>query len=545
MQGITGMFNIGRLALFANQKALAVTSHNIANANTPGYSRQNAVLSETRPIDGRPGQIGTGVSVTQIRRIVDRFIENQITAGGSNLGRLQTTTQYLRRIESTFTDSQGTGINKALSNLFAAIQDLSTNPQSQPERNMLLEQAKALSQVISTTDAHFQQVLEDTNNAVLGTLNDINASAAQIADLNAQIRNVEITGQGANDLRDQRQLLLNDLSGKININTFENDLGEITIFVGGGHALVEGSHVANLRGIAGTDNSGFVKISFDPGTGTTSDITSAITNGRLKGLLDVRDTTLPDIINQLDKLAAGIINTINQQHRSGFGLDASTGNDFFSPLTPSVSEMSTNTGSAVVSATIASPANLTFNRYDLSFSGGTYTFRNIDTGTTATSTSSPITFEGIQLTLSGTPANGDTFQVSAHQGAAGSMAVALTDPDKIAAAGAVSGIPGDNSNALLMAGFQDKNITALGGATFQKFYSNFVGKVGSDTRLAKNSLSVEEVIHEQIGSMREEVSGVSLDEEMSNLIKFQRAYQASAKIITIADELLETVIRMV
>ncbi|MFQ5780134.1 MAG: flagellar basal body rod C-terminal domain-containing protein, partial [Nitrospiria bacterium] len=134
---------------------------------------------------------------------------------------------------------------------------------------------------------------------------------------------------------------------------------------------------------------------------------------------------------------------------------------------------------------------------------------------------------------------------SAHKGAAGSIAVALSDPDKIAAAGSATALPGDNSNALLLASLQEKAVTALGGVTFQGFYSSFVGKVGAQTRLSQNSLSVEEVIQEQLGGIREEASGVSLDEEMANLIKFQRAYEASARIITIADELLQTVIGMV
>lgn len=548
MAGISGMFNIGRLALFASQNGLAVTSQNIANVNTPGYTRQEAVLEATRPVSGQPGQIGTGVAVTEIRRIVDRFVENQITSGESNLGRLQTKERFLRRVESVFTDAQGTGMNQALSDLFAALQDLSVNPQNQPERVVLLERGEALVQQIGATDAQLQQIRKDINSEIIGNISDINLLTGRIADLNGQISQVEITGQQANDLRDQRQILLNDLSKQIDVSTLENELGELTVFMGGGKLLVEGRLATTLRGLATQDNTGFVTVSYDPGTGSTTDITAAITNGRLKGLIDLRDIILPETINQLDQLAAGMINEVNQQHRLGYGLDGSTGNDFFSPLSPTATGLSTNTGAAAVGVTVSDPASLTLDGYDLTFAGGSYTVRNKDTGATSTGAyvdPTTITFEGLQISISGAPANGDTFQISAHKGSAGSIAVAITDPDLIAASGSATALPGDNSNALLLASLQEKRVTAFGGATFQSFYSGFVGKVGAQTRLSQNSLSVEEVIQEQLSGMREETSGVSLDEEMTNLIKFQRAYEASARIITIADEMLQTVIAMV
>ncbi len=547
MQGISGMFNLSRLALFANQNALAVTSQNIANANTPGYTRQEAVLEAHRPLDGQPGQIGTGVTVTEIRRVVDRFVENQITSGNSNLGQLQTKEQFLRRVESIFTDTQGTGINQAFSDLFAAMQDLSTNPQSQPERIILLERSQALTQMFATTDARLQQIRTDTNSEISGAINNINSLAVQIADLNGQISQAELTGQQANDLRDQRQLFINDLSKQININTFENDLGELTLFVGNGNVLVEGRRAMGLLGLPGSGNASFVTVAYDPGTGTTVDIGTAITNGRLKGLLDLRDTILPDTINQLDQLAAGLINEFNQQHRVGVGLDGSTGNDFFGPLNPAASATTTNTGSALVGVTISDASVLTFNDYDVTFSPGNVTVRNIDTGATTTGAyvdPTTITFEGLQISITGVPANGDTFQVSAHQGAAGSMSVAVSDPNAIAAANISTALPGGNDNALLLASLQEKGITALGGATLQSFYGSLIGQVGSESRLSQNNLSVEEIIQGQLSNMREETSGVSIDEEMTNLIKFQRAYEASARIISVADELLQTIIGM-
>ncbi|MBI3608257.1 MAG: flagellar hook-associated protein FlgK [Nitrospirae bacterium] len=547
MASILGILNIGKLALFAQQRAISVTSQNIANVNTPGYSRQEAVLETTTPANDQPGQIGTGVQVGEIRRLVNRFVDNQVTSEQSNLGRFDIERSILSRVESNFNDAQGTGIHQALTDFFAAVQDLSNNPQGRAERVTLLARADTLAQRVKGTDAQVQQILKDLNSEIVGTVTDVNALASQIADLNNEIGRAEMAGQHANDLRDTRGRLLNDLAQKIDIRTFEDNLGQTTVMVGGGKPLVEGNHAFALRAVGDPDNSGFSQIRYDPGTGTTFDLTSSIGGGRLKGLISLRDNVIPGYVNQLDQLAAGVINEVNQQHRAGYGLDGSTANNFFNPLAPTSEGLSTNTGSGVVSVAVATPASLTFDPYQLSFAGGSYTLQNLTTGTTATgiySNPTTVTFEGLSVTITGAPGAGDTFALSAHKGSAGSMAVALSDPDKIAAASSAAGVPGDNRNAVLLAQLQDKAVTALGGATLHGFYSGFIGDVGSEAQSAQRSVKAQEIIGEQLDRMRGETSGVSLDEEMTNLIKYQRAFEASARLITVADDLLKTILSM-
>jgi flagellar hook-associated protein 1 FlgK len=543
--GILGILNIGKLALFAQQRAISVTSQNIANVNTPGYSRQEAVLETTIPANDRPGQIGTGVQVGEIRRLVNRFVENQLTSEQSNVGRFDIERSILSRVEASFNDAQGTGLHQALTDFFAAVQDLSNNPQGREERVALLARAETLAQRVEATDSQVRQILTDLDSEIVGTVTDINALASQIADLNNEIGRAEMSGQRANDLRDTRGRTLNELAEKIDIRTFENSVGQVTVMVGGGRPLVEGNRAFTLRGVVDPDNSGFSGIELDPGTGTTFDLTSSIANGRLKGLIDLRDTVIPGYLDQLDQLAAAVINEVNQQHRAGYGLDGSTANDFYTPLVPTSKGLSANTGSGAVSVTVATAASLTLDPYQLSFAGGSYTIQNLTTGATATaaySNPTTVTFEGLSITITGAPASGDVFAVSAHQGTAGSMAVALSNPDRIAAASSAAGVPGDNANAVLLARLQDKAVTALGGATFQRFYSGFIGEVGSDAQAAQRNLNAQEIIGEQLDRMRGEVSDVSLDEEMTNLIKYQRAFEAAARLITVADDLLQTIL---
>lgn len=545
MSGISNMFNTGRLALFANQKGLEVTSQNIANVSTPGYSRQSVVLSTTTPLDTAPGQTGTGVSVSEIRRIVDTFIESQITSGESNFGRLETESGLLNRIESTFTDATGTGINTALSDLFSAIQDVANAPADRPARIVLLERAKQLSQQIVSADTQFRQVRTDANKKIIGVLGEVNQFSAQVATLNERIKKVVLSGENPNDLYDQRQTLVNAIAERIDIQTIEDTFGQTTIFVGNGKALVEGSNSGSLVGAPSADNNGFVNIAFSSSNGSQTDITSAISNGSLNALIDVRDNTVPGFMDQLDQLSAGLVNTFNQQHSVGFGLNGTTGDNFFSPLAPTASGLSANTGNGVLSVTVATPSALTLDQYRVTRSGGNYTVTNLATGAASTPGTLPQTFEGLTMSIaSGTPANGDVFNVSAHLNSARDMSVALTDPDRIAASSTLAGLPGNNVNANLLAGIQNQTISALNGDSLQTFYSGFVGDVGTRTQSAQRGLRVETDMRSQLQNIRQETSGVSMDEELTNIIKFQRAYEAAATIITTADEMFQTILAL-
>ncbi|MBI3358038.1 MAG: flagellar hook-associated protein FlgK [Nitrospirae bacterium] len=549
MPDISGIFNIGRRALSAHQAAIAVTSHNIANVNTPGYSRQEALYGTTPPLSG---SFGTGVQIAQVRSVVDTFLQRQIISEQSTLGRFGVEKGLLDRVEAIFSSTDG-GIHQAISNFFDAVNDLSNNPSGIAERNALLLSGGTLSQTIRTADSQLKSISQDVNSEIAGRVDEINLLAGKIADLNKQIRLVENSGEGntANDLRDDRVRLLGELSEKIGTHLLEEEGGDITVTVGSGGAavaLVSGEHAHSLSTVADEDNSGFSKILSSGGT----DITHAIADGRLRGLIELRDNLLPTYTDRLDKLAASIVFEWNAQHKKGFDLAGNAGGDFFSPLKSVLGSVDeTNTGTAQVVVTAAplpdnTPPGSTFDSYELSFSDGKFTIKNLDTGASTTDLSVP--FEGLDIVITGEAAEGDRFQITvdragSYKGLAETIDVALSDPALIAAAPSADEVPGGNGNAILLAQLQDKQVFSLN-STFQGFFADFTGEVGARAKLSQQNLSVEEVLSQKLDTMREEVSGVSLDEETTNLISFQRAYQAAAKLVTTADELLQTVIEM-
>jgi len=541
MGSILGIFNIGQQALLAEQTALSVTSQNISNVNTPGYSRQSVVFETAAA-----GIDGGGVQADQIQRMVNQFIDNQVTAEQSSLGQYTVEQNVLNQIQSVFSDLQGSGINQALSDFFASLQDLANNPTGFTERAAVLAKAQSLAQQFNSTSSQLQQLRKDLNGQIQTDLGTVNTLAQQIADLNHQISQAETLGQSPNALLDQRGQLLNQLSNLVSINTFQDSQGQTTVMVAG-QPLVEGSTAHALQGTANPDNGGLVKIQFDTGGGTLTDLSGAITGGQLKGLLDLRDTVVPGYLDQVDKLAANVVNGVNQLQQSGYGLDGSTGLDFFQPLAPTATALSANTGSATVTASVSDPTQLTFDNYQLSFSGGNYTILNLTTGSSTSGAyggAMAVTFEGLNVTIGAGAASGDVFAISAHQGEAGAMATAITDPNQIAASASAAGVPGDNSNVLQMAGLQNQTMTSLGGTTLQNYYGSMVGAIGSSVQQAQSNLSAQQTVQQQLDAMRQSTSGVSLDQEMTNLIMYQRAYQAAAKLITVADQVYQTLLNM-
>lgn len=554
MSSVNDVFDIGKQGIQAQQAAIQTTSHNIANVNTDGYSRQEVVFEETTPLDGSPGQVGTGVRAAAILRKYDSFIEGQITDSRERYGNLDIQRAALSKIENLFYDSQGSGINTLLDNFFNSLQDLSANPSGTPERVAVLSRADALANAINNIYSDLTQLQKDMNSQVNQTVTDINRITTQIADLNEKISQAENVGQNANDYRDMRGRLLNELSEKIDIQYFEDGTGQISVMGGGSILLVERGNSWNLGVESNPDNEGYYNIVMNTSGTNSIDITDLISDGRLKGLLTIRDSVTPDALDNLDRLASAIANEVNQLHRSGYGLDGSTGTNFFTPGFEvgdniSASVRSTNSGTGNVTATISNPAQLTYQTYELTFYGSNYTLTNKATNTSQSGTYSDpttFTFEGLSVTITGTHGSGDKYAISAHKGVAQNIqsAIAISDSDKIAAAIASTSSEGDNRNALAIAQLQDK-LAIDGTSNFSNYYGGVVGEIGANSQFVNSTHAAQKTSLEQLQNMRESVSGVSLDEEMANLIKYQRSFEAAARLITIGDELLQTILKMV
>ena len=458
--GINRLVEIGKSALFTAQQAISVSGHNIANVNTPGFSRQEITLAENRPENGSPGQIGTGVHAESIRRSFDSFVEGQLLASRERLGEFTASRNALARLEPLFGDTNNIGIGAGLNEFFGALQDVATNPNDLSARTVFLSKATALASRFNQSAADLTSAQEFLDRQVGQTVTDVNRLTSQIADLNVKIAYAESSGQQANDLRDQRGVALAGLGELIEVSSIEDATGQLTVFAGRGHVLVDKERTYQLVGVPDLSNNGLLDVHYDAGAGSTTDLTPVIQSGRLKGVLDVRDQTIPSLRTSLDTLASEVVTLVNQQHRLGFGLDSSTNQNFF-----------------------------------------------VATGTTAST-----------------------------------IAVGLTNVRQIAASSTAAGVPGNNANALALAGLRSTDVASFGNVTFQEYYSMIAGSFGSTAQGVDGNLRAQEILHDQLTSQRAAISGVSMDEELANLLQYQRSFEAASRMIVIADEMFQTIL---
>lgn len=464
MASINSLMNIGQNALLTQQKAIDITGNNIANVNTPGYSRQRLVIQQSRPVRVDGLTMSTGVTADKgIQRIYDQFLGAQLNGENENLGRWEAQESALEKAELLFDEAGGSGLSNAMSEYWGTWQALSNNPSGIAERSSLLSAGQHLSATFNQVYNNINKLQEDIDSHVDQIVTEINQMTSQIADLNNKIMQVESNGHNANDYRDERDQLVFSLSKLVDINSFEDGQGSVSIMVGNGRPLVEAGRTWNLTTV---DNAGVQDIHWQNPNGTTADITTQLTGGELKGWTEARDVMLPNYLNQLNTLANNIITEVNTLHSSGVTLDpiTTTGVDFFT---------GTNAGNMTVNTSIEGNLDL--------------------------------------------------------------IAAANNTTDNI---------PGGNSIAIAIANLEGAG-TMPGGSTFSDYYNSLVGRVGSDVQAANFSHSNQKTMVSSLENYRQEVAGVSLDEEMVNLVQFQHAYNAAAKLITTADEMLNSLMSII
>src|SRR4030043_1342716 len=344
---LMGIFDIGQKALMVSQTQLNVTSHNIANAATPGYNRQEVILEVSTPATLGQG----GVSIAQIRRYYDKLIQNQIVGSQQDYGKSYTLSQTLTAIEQLFNEAQDLGLADPLNEFFAAWQEVASNPEGLTERNSLLQKADTLVLSAQSMEQGITDILRSTEEGISDLTSQINAMGFKISQLNNQIAQVEAgsTTNTANDLRDQRDELLKDLSKLVEVSYWEDKSnGSLTVNIGM-KTLVSGNSVNTLSAVYNTEGNYLLKLD-------GQDITSRITKGEMGGLLAVRDEMRNGYLPDLRNLVATITNTVNLKHGQGYGLDGSTGTNFFNPLELTVDDHSAG---AVLTAAVTDYSQLT------------------------------------------------------------------------------------------------------------------------------------------------------------------------------------------
>lgn len=555
---IFSILNTAKMGLLSQQLAIEVTGQNIANVQTEGYSRQEVNFESTNPRSFSLGQIGTGVRVAGIERSHDKFLFSQILAEGDTLGRFQVRKDVFEQLEILLSENNGQSINQSLNSFFASIQDVSSNPTGLPERSSMLEEAKNLASVFNNLGESFFQIQQNLDAAISVEVAKINSLTQEVAALNKAIHANEPTTFSANDLRDKRDLKVKELSELIDLNFIDEQDGQISLTLDDGTPLVLQSTAFSLDTVINGNNKSFLDVGIRDPSGNFSNVTSSLTGGTIKGYLDMRDTEVEIVRDKLDRLAAGFVQQFNEIHQRGFGVDGSTGNNFFNALRTTVVADTNNTGSATLTAINGDPSNISVDKYEITLTGSnSFSLANLTTGAssgtfTFTAGSTFNLANGFAVTISGSAAAGDKFKLSASESAARNFSVAsgvLSNTSKIAA-GLNSG--SDGNNALELADLQSKlvfdSVTLKAGSgafTFDEFYSSMVSTVGIQSFSSRSTMTQQDGILLQLNTRRESVAGVSIDEEMINMIKFQQAYNAAARLIGVVDELLDTVISQV
>lgn len=481
MSGLIG-FETARRALTAHRQAMDVIAHNVANANTEGFSRQRVNLKASPPLfmtTGasylETGQIGTGVDMQNVTRIRDKFLDYQFRDQNASAGRWQMRESVLAQVEEVFNEPSDSSLQMLLDGLWSGWQTLAANPESMAARESLVQKATALVEALRQYDKNLSDMQRNLDNAVGTKVKEINLLGEEIVSLNERIAYSTGVGLEANDLKDQRDLLLDRLSRLVGITVLDGPNDTVRVLLNG-VTLIDGTRLNRLTTDIDPSNSGFLKIQWE-------DFSSAveIKDGEIGACLELRDVTIQGYRDKLKQLAYNLAKETNDRHQNGFGLDASTGLNFF--------------------------------YVDPSFSLPSYPPEKAR--------------------------EAESYRSYNLQSLAVSQDV-LADVRRIAAASQPS--PGDGSNALNVADLKRTPLSNLKSFTPDDFYRSLISSLGVESREAKQMHQGQQMVVDRIANQREAVSGVNLDEEMMDLIRFQHAFNAAARLVTVMDENLSMVI---
>ncbi len=460
MSNILYGLNIALKAMLSQQIAIQVTEHNVANATTRGYRRQEAMMSADLPhifpslrANVVPGQLGMGVVVNRIRQYNLEFFDDRYRRALSESQGWQMQASVLRQVEATLAETGEDGLIAKLDAFWTGWQALSNDPTNMALRSDLLERGTALTNALNWRAQSLVRIQQDQNSLILQRVNEINTIASKIASLNVEIVAVKSAGSAPNDLMDQRDQLINRLAELSGATAAIQENGEALVSIGG-HALVIGATTFKLATTSGNLASIYWEADGNP---------FSPRRGELAGLLQARDVIIPRILSGLDRLAQNLVTQVNSLHSTGYALDGSTTNlNFFDP-----------------------------------------------TGSTA-----------LSIQLSSDVAN---------------------QPQRIAAA-QQSAAPADGNNAVALANLRELLVMNGATETFNQYYTRQVTELGIDIQRAEALARDRRDVAQSLDSLREAVVGVNLDEEAANLIKYQRAFQAATRLVTVMDEMLDKII---
>ena len=628
---MSSLLNVGVRALQANQVALQTAGNNIANVNTPGYSRQTVILENVAGQFSGAGYYGQGVNVETIIRNYSQFLTHQSTIANALASSDSARAEKLIQLEDIF-QGGASGLGASVSDMLNAFSDVANAPTDLTARTVVLTRA-------GEATARFRTAANSLNELELGTeagisqaVKAVNSLAGRIAAVNAEISKAQGSGHTPNDLLDQRDQLVSELNQYVQTTSIKADDGTVGIFLAGSQALVLGTTVAPLQ----VSNDRFNDLSKTQVSLVRNGLTIpldevALGGGELSGMLRFQNTDLAQARNLLGRMAVAITTSVNAQHRLGLDLDGNAGGDLFTPpLIANGLAATTNTGSAVMGITVADPTVLVASQYELQFSGpAAGNVVRLSDGQVTAFAGVPITIDGLTFQVnSGAAAAGDQFRMNPYGAAPASLNTAFSTARSLAIANpvearagvantgglAVQAIQAKTANAnmtqtvtltfngagtfdvvgtgtgnptgvaytsgqpisyngwaltlkgapqagdtytvqIATPGFSTRNagnadamlalrdVAMFDGAALTDGYAGLMAEIGANVQSSKLAAGVSQSIASNIEKDRAGVSGVNLDEEAAKLLQFQQAYQASAKMIQIAQNIFDTLIQ--
>lgn len=442
--GTSDVLSIGLSGASVAKQALATSGHNIANANTKGFSRQRVETDTRQPQLTGVGALGSGVKTTNIKRLHNEFVTQEVLSNSSIANGLQTNYDFTSQIDNMLADPDA-GLAPTLQSFFSAINNVSNDPSSQSSRQVLIGEARALSERFHYLDSRLDSLREGTNETLESHINEVNNLARAIADVNWKIvQSKEVVQGEPNDLLDQRDRLIHRLSEKVVVSTNEQEDGSLNVFIGNGQTLVLGKLASSLGIKLNQHDPSQLEVIYKS-LGADAIVTKFLKGGSIGGLLEFREKMLDSSQNELGRIAIGVSKTFNEQHHKGMTLDNKLGGDFFAAIdkrTPLTLTSNLNEGDYTLKTTITKTDNLTVSDYHLNFNDGVYTLvRDKDDLIIEKFSSLPheIKSEGFKVELErGTNiVNGDSFLIRPTRAAAKSFDVAIETANEIAAAAPV------------------------------------------------------------------------------------------------------------
>lgn len=547
--GLNAALNSGRTSLQTNQKAIEITGLNVANVNTPGYSRQSPNLNPYPALNFGDFFIGTGVTVGSVKRSHDVFLDGQIKDKAAELGLEESMVNTLAELERSVGIGDGS-ISDEFDQFFDAWRQLSTNPGGEVERQAVLQRGELVGNTFVNVYNETQQVRKNINNTLTSKIDGVNLNLDEISQLNTRITSLELAGQDANSDRDRRDLLLKELSSSIGATSFEISTGAVSVQLANGMPLVEGNQATHIVGVvSGTDTN----LELEFGTANIRLDRNAL-GGEFGGLYQVRDVLIPDVVNRLDQLAYTFATEVNAQHNAGTDLLGQPGRNFFvAPASHTsqgyasatafnfeIDDIQLNVNGSVTTVAIAVGANSVNGMAAAINAAGAGVSASVDPATNALTITPDTSGQNVTINTRGPIGGSYARPVFSYPGMSSSLAMNISRTNDIAAG--TSSAPGDNTNALALLNLEQQQL--VGNDNLVSYYGKIAASVGVEAARNRQAKQGFEDSLIQLQNLRDGIDGVSLEDEMINLLQYQKGFEASAKFLSTVDEMMNTLINI-